>query len=196
MKTVILALAFVLAAPLAAHAQTYDIDPAHSHVGFDVKHMMISTVHGRFNTFSGTATLDDAHPAKDKLEVSVDTASIDTDQPKRDAHLKSADFFDVAQFPKMTFVSKKVKSAGKGKLTVTGDLTLHGVTKSVVLHVTDLSKPMVGPDKKMHRGASATATINRQDFGIKWNKSMGAKASDVMVGDEVKIIIDVELVQK
>jgi len=197
MKRMLLAMALLIGAPAIAHASTYEIDPVHSSVGFSVKHMMVATVHGRFDKFTGTVDIDDANPANDKINVDIDAASITTENDKRDGHLKSPDFFDVAKFPKITFVSKSAKAAGAGAVDVTGDLTIHGVTKPVTLHVTDISAPFPSPmDKKNHRGASATATINRQDFGVKWNAPVGGKAGDVAVSDEVKIQIDAELVEK
>ena len=197
MKRMLLAMALLIGAPAIAHASTYEIDPVHSAVGFSVKHMMVATVHGRFDKFTGTVDIDDANPANDKINVDIDAASITTENDKRDGHLKSPDFFDVAKFPKITFVSKSAKAAGPGAVDVTGDLTIHGVTKPVTLHVTDISAPFPSPmDKKNHRGASATATINRQDFGVKWNAPVGGKAGDVAVSDEVKIQIDAELVEK
>jgi polyisoprenoid-binding protein YceI len=191
------ALALALFTPMASFADSYEVDAVHSTAGFSIKHLMISTVHGKFDKFSGTAEIDEKNPANDKLHVEIDVSSVDTGNEKRDGHLKSPDFFDVAKFPKITFVSKSAKAAGPGKIEVTGDLTLHGVTKSVVLVVADMSPEIVsGLDKKTHRGATATATINRQDFGMKWNAPVTSKVGDVALSDEVKIQIDVELTKK
>ncbi|MBS2030556.1 MAG: polyisoprenoid-binding protein [Deltaproteobacteria bacterium] len=197
MKRMMLAMSLLVGAPALAHASSYEIDPVHTTTGFSVKHMMVATVHGRFEKVSGTVSIDDANPANDKINVDIDATSITTDNEKRDGHLKSPDFFDVAKFPKITFVSKSAKAAGAGAVDVTGDLTMHGVTKPVTLHVTDISPNVASPmDKKNHRGASATATLNRQDFGVKWNAPTSGKAGDVVVSDEVKIQIDAELVEK
>lgn len=194
MKRLLLA-ALVFSAPAAAFAEGYEIDPAHSTVGFAVKHLGVSTVRGHFSKFSGTVDINDKDHSKDKVNVTIDANSISTDNEKRDGHLKSPDFFDTAKYPTITFVSKSVKGEGAGKAEVTGDLTMHGVTKPVVLQVTDLTPDMTSPmDKKAHRGASATATINRQDFGVKWNAPISGKAGDVAVSDEVKLAFDVELV--
>jgi polyisoprenoid-binding protein YceI len=191
------AMALALLTPALALGAGYDVDPVHSTVGFSVKHMMVSTVHGKFTKFTGTLEVDDQNPANDKLSVDIDANSIDTGNEKRDGHLKTADFLDTAKFPKITYVSKSVKSLGPGKLEVKGDLTLHGVTKPVVLTVSDLSPDTVNPmDKLAHRGASATGVINRQDFGVKWNAPVSGKAGDVMLSDEVKLSIDVEMVKK
>ena len=197
MKRSSFAVVLALLAPAAAFGAGYDIDPMHTSAAFSVRHMMVSTVHGKFTKVSGVVEVDDKNPANDKLTVDIDASSIDTGNEKRDAHLKAADFLDVAKFPKITYVSKSVKVVSAGKLEVNGDLTLHGVTKPVVLSVTDLSPDVVSPmDKSLRRGATATGTINRQDFGVKWNAPMSGKAGDVVVGDEVKLQFDVELVKK
>jgi polyisoprenoid-binding protein YceI len=197
MKRTMLAMSLLVGAPALAHASSYEIDPVHTQTGFAVKHMMVATVHGRFEKVAGTVDIDDANPANDKINVEIDASSITTDNEKRDGHLKSPDFFDTAKFPKLTFVSKSAKAAGEHAVDISGDLTMHGVTKPVVLHVTDIAANFPSPmDKKNHRGASATATINRQDFGVKWNAPVGGKAGDVAVSDEVKIQIDAELVEK
>ena len=197
MKLSTLTLALALLAPAAAFGATYDLDPVHSTAGFAIKHMMISTVHGKFTKFSGTVEVDDQNPANDKVNVDIDVNSIDTGNEKRDGHLKTPDFFDVSKYPKITYVSKSVKVINAGKLEVTGDLTLHGVTKPVVLTVSDLSPELVSAmDKQVHRGATATATINRQDFGLKWNAPASGKAGELALGDEVKLQIDVEMVKK
>ena len=156
---------------------------------------MVTNVKGTFDKVTGTVEIDDAKLENSKLNIEIDPSSINTKNEQRDGHLKSADgFFDVAKFPKMTFVSKKVKDEGKGNLSVTGDLTMHGVTKEVVLAVTDLTKEtkdaFVG---KLHRCATATAKLNRKDFGLTWNKAL--EAGGVTVGEEVTVNIEVELVK-
>ncbi len=197
MKLSTLGLALALIAPAAAFGAAYDVDPVHSTAAFSIKHMMISTVHGKFTKFSGTVEVDDQNPANDKLNIEIDASSIDTDNPKRDGHLKSPDFFDVAKFPKITYVSKSVKAINAGKLEVVGDLTMHGVTKPVVLTVSDVSPEITSSmDKQAHRGATATGNVNRQDFGLKWNAPATSKAGDMVLGDDVKIQIDVEMIKK
>jgi len=155
--------------------------------------MMISTVRGQFGTFSGKATGDPKAPDKAQIEATVDVASIDTANEKRDGHLKSPDFFDAAKFPTITFKSKKIVAAGAGKAKVTGDLTLHGVTKEVVLEVEGPTDVIKDPMGKTRAGAHATTKINRKDFGIVYDKTMDG--GGLMVGNEVEITIDVEAVQ-
>jgi polyisoprenoid-binding protein YceI len=186
-----------LLSPATLLAAGYEIDAVHSTAGFSIKHLTVTTVRGKFDKFSGVVELDDENPANDKLTVDIDASSVDTGNEKRDAHLKSPDFFDAAKYPKITYVSKTVKGIGAGKLEVTGDLTLHGVTRPVVLTVSDISRDVATPkDKQIHRGATATGAINRQDFGIKWNAPLAGKAGDVVLSDEVKLQIDVELIKK
>ncbi|MGH9660702.1 MAG: YceI family protein [Bryobacteraceae bacterium] len=174
-------------------AQDWQVDRAHSAAQFSVRHLMVSTVRGHFGKLTGTVTYDPARPAAASLRAEVDVSTIDTREPKRDAHLKSPDFFDVAKYPTMTFKSTKVDPAGPGKLKVTGDLTIRGVTKPAVFEVEGLSQP-VKDRLGMRLGAMATAKINRKDFGMTWNRAI--EAGGVTVGDEVTITIDVELVQK
>ena len=187
-----LALVIGLLAPTLGRAETWDLDPQHSSVAFAVRHMMISTVHGQFRTFSATATGDPAEPEKATIEATIDVASIDTGNEKRDTHLKSPEFFDVAQFSKMTFKSKKIEKAGTDKYKVTGDLTMHGVTKEVVLEVEGPTKPITMGNVKA--GAHATARIKRKDFGITWNKAMDG--GGVVVGEDVDVTIEAEAIKK
>ncbi|GFO61038.1 polyisoprenoid-binding protein [Geomonas silvestris] len=182
-----------LSLPGLALASTWTIDPDHTNVGFRVKHLMVSSVNGNFQKHSGTVVIDDRDVTKSKVEIVIDTASINTNVVKRDEHLRSADFFDVANYPTMTFVSKKVVKAGKGRLRVTGDLTLHGQTKEVVLVVEGPSKESKDPWGNLRRGASATAHINRRDFGLVWNKTL--ETGGVLVGDEIAITLDVEMIK-
>ena len=186
----LLALA-ALATPL--YADTWQIDPAHTTIEFSVRHMMISNVSGLFTKFSGTAEGDPKAPAQGSVKVTIDAASIDTREPKRDEHLKSPDFLDVAKYPTITFVSKKVEAAGGGKFKVTGDLTLHGVTKEVVLDVDEVTGPVqMGPATRA--GAHATTTINRKDYGINFDKTMDS--GGLLVGNEIKVDVSVEGVKK
>lgn len=184
----------LLALPALAAAETWSIDADHSSVGFTVRHMMVSNVKGSFGTFSGTVEVDEKDIARSKVSVTIDAASINTGVAKRDEHLRSADFFDTARYPTMTYVSKKVEKSGKDRLKVYGDLTLRGVTRPVVLDVEGPTAAYRDPWGKTRRGASATAAINRRDFGLTWNKVI--EAGGVLVGDEVKIILEMEFIRK
>ena len=175
---------------MSAQVTQWKIDANHSEADFAIKHMSISTVHGTFRGISGTITYDPADVVKSGVEASIDVTSVDTGVAARDTHLKSADFFDVAKFPTMTFKSTSVKKAGD-HYDVTGDLTLHGVTKPVVLKLEELGKSQIGMDgKSVHRGFTATTTINRTDFGLSWNGSL--KSGDAMLGNDVRIELDIE----
>ena len=174
-----------LAIPSVVLADTWQIDPPHSSAQFSVRHMGISTVRGAFTKVSGTVEYDSADVSKSSVNVTIDAASVDTRVEARDNHLRSPDFFDAAKYPTLTFRSTRVESNGKGKLKVTGDLTMHGVTKTVVLDVEGPSDPIKDPRGGLHMGASATTTVNRQDFGI--------KGGGILVGDDISITIDVEM---
>lgn len=189
----VLTTVIALAAPLLAQAATWTIDPEHSNIGFKVRHLMVSNVKGHFDKFTGTVDINEKDITKSKVDVSIDTASINTNVQKRDEHLRSADFFDVSKYPSMTFVSKKVAKAGKGKLKVTGDLTLHGVTKEVVLDVEGPAKESKDPWGNIRSGAVASTKINRKDFGLTWNAAL--ETGGVVVGDEVTINLEVELIK-
>src|ERR1700687_146208 len=191
---VVVAIAFTLIAPVLAHADTWQIDPMHTSVEFTVRHMMISNVKGTFEKTSETVTVDGSDPTTAKIDATIDASSINTRVEKRDADLKSPDFLDVAKYPSITFISTKVEAAGEGKWKVTGDLTLHGVTKPVVLDVEGTGAPIKDPFGNTRAGASATTKINRKDFGVAYNKVL--EAGGVMVGDEVSITIDVEAIKK
>jgi polyisoprenoid-binding protein YceI len=177
-------------APTPIPVGSYTVDPAHSSFEFGVRHMKISTVRGRFLDFQ--ATLEGGE--QPRIEGSIETGSAVTYDETRDGHLKSPDFFDVEKFPTITFKSKKVERAGEGKWKVTGDLTLHGVTKEAVLEVQGPMPPIKDPMGNVKSGASATTTIDRKDFGIVWNKAMDG--GGVMVGDDVAITVNVEAVKK
>jgi len=175
---------------VSAQVTQWKIDANHSEADFAIKHMSISTVHGTFRGISGTITYDPANVVKSGVEASIDVASVDTGVAARDTHLKSPDFFDVAKFPTMTFKSTSVKKVGD-HYDVTGDLTLHGVTKPVVLKLEEPGKSQIGMDgKSVHRGFTATTTINRTDFGLSWNGSL--KSGDAMLGNDVRIELDIE----
>jgi polyisoprenoid-binding protein YceI len=182
-----------LSAPALAGAATFDIDPAHTTASFTVRHLMVTNVRGEFGKVSGTVEYDEKNPAKSSVEATIDVSSITTREEKRDQHLKSPDFFDAAQFPTITFKSKKVEKHGNG-LRVVGDLTMRGVTKEVTLNVEGPSKEIKDPWGSTRIGASATTKVNRKDFGVSWNKSLDG--GGVVVGDEVAINIEAELVKK
>ena len=175
-------------------AATYSIDPSHTTAGFGVRHMMVSTTHGQFAKVAGTVQIDDADVSRSKIDVSIDAASVDTRDEKRDAHLKSADFFDVAKYPTITFKSTRVEKAEAGKLRAIGDLTIHGVTKPVTLTVESLTPASKTPWGTTVRGATASGKISRKDFGLTWNKAL--ETGGVVVGDEVELSIDAELVEQ
>jgi polyisoprenoid-binding protein YceI len=183
-------LAAVLFATAAwAQGSEWQIDPAHTTVGFTVRHMGISNVHGRFTKVSGTANIDDSDITKSTVNATIDIASVNTGNDSRDNDLRSPNYFDAAQFPTMTFKSKSVSKNGDNKLKIVGDLTIKGVTKEVTLDVDGPSAPIkMGPSQR--RGLSATTSINRKDFGV------GAKTPSAMIGEEIKIQIDAELTQK
>ncbi len=183
-----------LALPLFAFASTWTIDPDHSNVGFKVRHLMVSNVKGTFDKESGTVEINDKDITKSKVEVTIDTNSVNTNVSKRDEHLRSADFFDVAKYPTMTFISRKVVTDGKDRLKVTGDLTLHGVTKEVVLNVEGPSKESKDPWGAIRKGVTATTKINRKDFGLVWNKAL--ETGGVAVGEEITITLEIEMIKK
>lgn len=170
------------------------IDSAHSNAGFTVRHMMITNVRGEFQKLEGKVTYDPANPEATQIEASADVATINTREAQRDAHLKGADFFDAEKFPKLAFKSKKVVVKGEGELTVTGDLTIHGVTKEVVLDVEGPSAPLTDPFGNTRIGATATTKIKRDEFGLVWNAAL--EAGGVLVGNDVKITIDLSLIQQ
>jgi polyisoprenoid-binding protein YceI len=184
-----------LAVPALAHANQWDVDPSHSSASFTVKHLMVSNVRGEFGKIKGSATWDKADFSDAKIEVTVDATTVDTRDPKRDEHLKSPDFFDVAKFPTLTFKSKRVaKSKTAGHLDVVGDLTIHGVTKEVTFDVTGPSPETKSPWGTTAVGAEARTKINRLDYGLKWNKAL--EAGGVLVSNDVNIEISLELNKK
>ena len=183
-----------LSLPAAAATTAWQIDPQHSSAQFAVRHLGLSTVRGAFSKLSGTMQLDDQDVTKSTIEVSIDVNTVDTREPDRDKELRSEHFFDVARFPTMTFKSKKVEQVAPGKLRVTGDLTMHGRTREVVLDVDGLTAPAKDPWGNQRIAASATTKINRQDYGVKWNAKLDNGGA--VVGDDVNITIDVEMIQK
>jgi polyisoprenoid-binding protein YceI len=188
--TAVLAVATVAA---SAQVSKWQIDPAHSEADFTIKHMGISNVHGRFGNVSGVLTLDEKDITKSTVNATIDISTVDTGVAQRDTHLKSPDFFDVAKYAQMTFASKSLSNAN-GQLQLTGDLTIHGVTKTVTLALDGPSKEQVDPYGKTRRGFSATTTIHRQDFGLTWNGNL--KSGDTVLGDDVKVELDIELIKQ
>ncbi|HYQ04550.1 MAG TPA: YceI family protein [Polyangiaceae bacterium] len=173
----------------AADSAEWAVDASHSHVGFSVSHLVVSKVNGRFKEVSGKATIDEADPTKSQVDITIPVSSINTDDEKRDAHLKSPDFFDAAAFPNIVFHSTKIARGGK-QFKITGDLTMHGVTKSVTLDGS-LSKPIKSPWGKDVRGVEVKGKLNRSDYGLTWNKTLDG--GGVVVGNEVTLDIAVEI---
>jgi polyisoprenoid-binding protein YceI len=196
MRRVVFAVAVVFLAlfPVLCQGATYAIDPEHSSIQFKVRHLMVSYVKGVFQKVQGVIDIDDKDITRSKVKVTIDTESINTGVAKRDEHLRSADFFDVSKYPAMTYISKKVMKSGEGRLKVVGDLTLHGITREVILDVEGPSNETKDPWGKIRRGASAVATINRRDFGLTWNKAL--ETGGVVVGDEVIINLEVEMIRE
>lgn len=182
-----------LVAPRLADASTWEIDSGHSAAAFSVKHLVVANVRGQLGKVSGTINLDDKDITKSTVEATIEVAGITTSDAKRDEHLRSPDFFDVAKFPTLTFKSTKVEKAGAG-LKVTGTLTLRGVSKEVVLEVEGPAAAVKDPWGNTKSGFSATTKLNRKDFGVTWNKSLDG--GGVVVGDEVKVTIDLEVKKK
>jgi len=188
------ALVTVLSMPWTAATSSWQIDPNHSAAQFAVRHLAISTVRGAFTKVSGTVQLDDKDITKSSVDVTIDTASVDTRVEARDKDLRSDHFFDVEKYPTITFKSTKVEQVEAGKLKVTGDLTIHGVTKQAVLDVEGPTAPVKDPWGNQRAAVNATTKINRQEFGMKWNTKMDT--GGLVVGDDVAITIDAEMVQK
>ncbi len=176
-----------------ATVSTWNIDPAHSAAEFKVKHMMISNVKGKFCGINGVLTLNEADPTQSSIEASIPIATLSTADDQRDGHLKSADFFDAEKFPTLTFKSLSVRLTGPGEHEVTGELTMHGVTKVVTFAVDGPSAPGKDPWGNMRIGLSATAKINRKDFGLNWNSAL--ETGGVLVGEEVTITLDVQFIK-
>ena len=183
-----------LAAPeTTATTTTWNIDPVHSVAEFKVKHMMISNVKGQFTKIDGVLALDEQDLTKSWVEASIDGASINTRDAQRDTHLKSADFFDVEKFPALTFKSTRVERTNDGELAVSGDLTLHGVTRQVVFSVEGPTPPAKDPWGNTRVGLEATTKINRKDFGLTWNAAL--ETGGILVGEEVTLTLDVQFIQ-
>jgi polyisoprenoid-binding protein YceI len=187
-------LAAVLSLPAGASTSEWKIDPQHSSAQFSVRHMAISSVRGAFSKVNGTIVLDDKDVAKSTVDVTIDVSTVDTREPARDNDLRSDKFFDVAHFPVMTFKSKRVEQVAPGKLKVTGDLTIRGTTKEVVLDVEGPTPSVKDPWGNVRAAATATSKVNRQDFGVKWNATLDN--GGVVVGDDVNIVIDAEMIKQ
>jgi polyisoprenoid-binding protein YceI len=183
-------LAAVLSLSASAATTTWQIDPAHSSAQFAVKHLAISTVRGAFTSVKGAVQFDDKDVTKSSVDVTIDVSSVDTRVADRDKDLRSDHFFDAEHFPTITFKSKKVEQVSPGKLKITGDITIHGATKEVVLDVDGPSAPIKDPWGNQRMGINASAKISRQDFGI------GANYPAAMIGDEISITVDSEMFQK
>jgi polyisoprenoid-binding protein YceI len=181
-----------LATPQIA-TTTWNIDPVHSVAEFKVKHMMISNVKGQFPKVAGSLTLDESDLTKSHVEASIDAASIETRDPQRDAHLKSADFFDVEKFPTLSFASKRTNIVRDGELKVEGDLTIHGVTRKAIFSVEGPTPATKDPWGNTRLAISASTKISRKDFGLTWNAAL--ETGGILVGDEVTITLDVQFVK-
>lgn len=180
--------------PVSAFAAEYAIDPAHSSAQFSVRHMMVSNVKGAFSKVTGTVHYDPATPAATRIDATIDAASIDTRNEKRDTHLKSPDFFDAVRFPTLTFKSKQTSKLPNGRLQVKGDLAMHGVTREVTLDVEAPTTEVSDPNGMQRLGATATTKLNRKDYGLTWSKLMDNGGA--VVGDEIEVTLDLEVTRK
>ena len=187
-------IALLVMIPHLALATTWKIDPAHTTVEFKVRHLMISWVKGVFTNVEGAAVINEADLAKSSVKIQIKTASIDTNNKKRDDHLRSHEFFDVARFPLMTFISKEVVIADGQPIEIVGNLTIRDVTREVVLEVEDFSQTITDPWGNTRRGATASTKIKRKDYGLIWNKAL--ETGGVVVGDEVRISLEVEFIRE
>jgi polyisoprenoid-binding protein YceI len=181
------------AANATTTATTWNIDAAHTGAEFKVKHMMITNVTGHFSGVSGTLRLDEANIANSSVEATIDATSVNTRNADRDAHLKSADFFDVEKYPTLTFVSTAVTRKGEDELAVTGNLTIHGVTHPVVFEVEGPTPPSIDPWGNTRIGLEAKTKINRKDFGLTWNSAL--ETGGVLVGDQVSITLEIQAIK-
>jgi len=186
------ALAAAVSLPAFAGVTTYNIDPRHTFANFAVTHLMISTVRGEFHAVNGSVIVDDGDISKSSVAVTIDASTVDTREPDRDKDLKSPNFFDVEKYPTITFKSTKVEQAANGRLKITGDLTLHGVTKSVVLDVTVPKAPIKDPWGLQRTAVSGSTRINRQDFGMNYSKTLDT--GGLVVSNDVDITLDVEMI--
>jgi polyisoprenoid-binding protein YceI len=178
----------------AAQAVEWEIDSTHTTTQFSVRHMMVAKVRGQFEKVTGTVVLDEQDLTRSQIDVVIDASTINTRNAQRDGHLRSPDFLDVAQFPEIRFRSTHIEQRGGGELAVTGDLTLHGVTRPITLAVEGLTQPLKNPWGKLVRGVAAAGKLNRKDWGLTWNAAL--ETGGVLVGEEVELQIDAELVEK
>ena len=194
-RTLLMGLAvLLLSIPILASGATYQIDPDHSSFQFKVRHMTVSNVTGEFKKVKGIASIDENELTGLKVELTLDAASVNTDHAKRDEHLKGGDFLDVAKYPTITFVSKKITKVDENRLKVVGDLTIRGVTKEVIVDADGPTPEVKDPGGNIRRGATGTLKINRKDFGMAWHKTLDN--GGLVVGDDVNISVEVELVKK
>jgi polyisoprenoid-binding protein YceI len=191
---ILAAVVVCLAAPGLLHAASWEFDPDHTGVHFKVRHLMISSVRGEFEKVSGRIVYDEADITKSAADITIDASSVNTRSAERDKDLRSPNFLDVAKHPMITFKSKRVEKAGDGTLKMTGDLTIRGVTKEVVLTVDGPTPAIKDPRGNRRVGGQATTKINRKDFGLVWNAAL--ETGGLAVGDEVEITIDVEIYKK
>jgi polyisoprenoid-binding protein YceI len=189
----ILYLALIGCASLWAQPATWRIDPQHSSAQFSVKHMMISTIHGQFGGVKGDIVYDPKNPSAATVEATIDCSTVNTGEPKRDADLKTAQFFDAKNYPVMKFQSKRVETAGAGRLKVTGDLTINAITRQVVLDLEGPTAPIRDTQRREKIGVSAVTKISRKEFGILYNPIM--ETGGVAVSDEVSITLEIELIK-
>lgn len=182
--------AVTLQSSAMAETSEWALDGSHSRIGFSVSHMVVSSVSGRFKQFSGKVELDDANLAKSQVEINIKADSIDTDEPKRDEHLRSPEFFDAKKYPTLNFKSTRITKVAGKKYKLMGDLTIHGVTKNVTLDA-EISDPVKSPWGKLVRSVKLTGKVKRGDFGLKWNKTLDA--GGVLVGEDVALDIQVEI---
>jgi polyisoprenoid-binding protein YceI len=188
------AIALTMVCPAFSQTITWQIDPAHSNAQFVVRHMGISNVQGEFTKITGTVQIDDADITKSAVNATIEVNSVDTRVADRDNDLRSPNFFEVAKYPTMTFQSKKIVRSADGKLKLTGDLTIHGVTHEVTFDVDGPTPAIKDPWGNTRRGVSATTKINRKDFGLVWNTALGT--GEAVVGDSVAITLDIEMLKK
>jgi len=193
-KPALFAMVLCLAAPGLALSAPWEFDADHTGVHFKVRHLMVSHVRGGFEKVSGKVTYDGSDVTKSTADIAIEVASINTGVAKRDEHLRSPDFLDAAKYPTITFKSKRVEKAGDGKLKMTGDLTIRGVTKEAVLDIEGPTPPVKDPWGNTRVGGTATTKINRKDFGLTWNAAL--ETGGVVVGDDVDISIDMEIFRK
>ena len=185
---------FVLAIPVLTYTATWQMDPDHSSFQFKIRHLTVSNVKGDFSKLKGVVMIDDQDIARLKIEVVIDATSVNTGHAQRDEHLRGPDFFDVTKYPTITFVSKKVIKADTDRLKVVGDLTIHGVIREITVDVEGPTPEVKDPWGNFRRGATATTKINRRDFGLTWNKVLDT--GGLVVGEEVNIYVELELVRK